>query len=137
MVSVFQIWVNYNFVGSNPRLVRPPGIKQSPLTLMSSACFLYSSNYKDRQQSTIEAVSDITLLVLHITSLTRGGEFLVLGAKPKVDDHHCSYHTRARTARQRSRKDCLGKGSKKNRFFLGYSPKQRTPPTHPYGLGLT
>ena len=30
------------------------------------------------------------------------------------------------------------KGSlqKKNRFFLGKSPKQRTPPTHPYGLGL-
>ena len=26
---------------------------------------------------------------------------------------------------------------KKNRFFLGNSPKQRTPPTHPYGLGLT
>ena len=25
----------------------------------------------------------------------------------------------------------------KNRFFLGNSPKQRTPPTHPYGLGLT
>ena len=31
----------------------------------------------------------------------------------------------------------LGKGSKKNGFFLGNSPKQRTPPTHPYGLGLT
>ena len=29
-----------------------------------------------------------------------------------------------------------GRG-KKNRFFLGNSPKQRTPPTHPYGLGLT
>ena len=25
----------------------------------------------------------------------------------------------------------------KNRFFLGNSPKQRTPPTHRYGLGLT
>ena len=25
---------------------------------------------------------------------------------------------------------------KKNRHFLGKSPKQRTPPTHPYGLGL-
>ena len=31
----------------------------------------------------------------------------------------------------------LPKGSKKNQFFLGNSPKQRTPPTHPYGLGLT
>ena len=28
-----------------------------------------------------------------------------------------------------------GRGKKK-RFFLGKSPKQRTPPTHPYGLGL-
>ena len=28
-------------------------------------------------------------------------------------------------------------GVQKNRFFLGNSPKQRTPPTHPYGLGLT
>ena len=73
---------------------------------MSSVCFLYSSNYKDRQLNTIEAVSD-TLLVLHITSLTHGEEFLVLDAKPKVDDHHCSYHTRARTGRQSSRKDCL------------------------------
>ena len=26
---------------------------------------------------------------------------------------------------------------KKNRFFLGNSPKQRTPPTHRRGLGLT
>ena len=26
---------------------------------------------------------------------------------------------------------------KKIDFFLGNSPKQRTPPTHPYGLGLT
>ena len=25
---------------------------------------------------------------------------------------------------------------KKNDFFLGKSPKQRTSPTHPYGLGL-
>ena len=24
----------------------------------------------------------------------------------------------------------------KKRFYLGLSPKQRTPPTHPYGLGL-
>ena len=31
----------------------------------------------------------------------------------------------------------LGKGSKKNRLFLGNSPKQRTPPTHRSGLGLT
>ena len=31
----------------------------------------------------------------------------------------------------------IGKGSKKNRFFLGKSPKQRTPPTHHHGLGLT
>ena len=32
----------------------------------------------------------------------------------------------------------LDKGSlpKKNRFFLGNSPKQRNPPTHRYGLGL-
>ena len=30
-----------------------------------------------------------------------------------------------------------GRHPKKNRFFLGNSPKQRTPPTHPYGLGLT
>ena len=28
-------------------------------------------------------------------------------------------------------------GIKKNRFFLGKSPKQQTPPTHRYGLGLT
>ena len=26
---------------------------------------------------------------------------------------------------------------KKIDFFLGNSPKQRTPPTYPYGLGLT
>ena len=26
---------------------------------------------------------------------------------------------------------------KKIDFFLGNSPKQQTPPTHPYGLGLT
>ena len=32
---------------------------------------------------------------------------------------------------------CLGKAPKKNRFFLGNSPKQWTPPTHTYGLGLT
>ena len=31
----------------------------------------------------------------------------------------------------------LGKASKKKSIFLGNSPKQRTPPTHPYGLGLT
>ena len=32
----------------------------------------------------------------------------------------------------------LDKGRhKKNQFFLGKSPKQRTPPTHRYGLGLT
>ena len=31
----------------------------------------------------------------------------------------------------------LGKASKKNRFFLGNSPKPRTPPTHHYSLGLT
>ena len=31
----------------------------------------------------------------------------------------------------------LREGIKKNWFFLGNSPKQRTPPTHPYGLGLT
>ena len=30
-----------------------------------------------------------------------------------------------------------GRHQKKNRFFLGNSPKQRTPPTHRYGLGLT
>ena len=30
----------------------------------------------------------------------------------------------------------IREGIKKNRFFLGKSPKQRTPPTHPYGLGL-
>ena len=28
-------------------------------------------------------------------------------------------------------------GVKKNRFFLGKSPKQRTPLTHRYSLGLT
>ena len=28
-------------------------------------------------------------------------------------------------------------GIKKIDFFLGNSPKQRTPPTHRYGLGLT
>ena len=32
--------------------------------------------------------------------------------------------------------DAKGRHPKKNRFFLGNSPKQRTPPTHPYGLGL-
>ena len=31
----------------------------------------------------------------------------------------------------------IGKASKKNQFFLGNSPKHRTPSTHPYGLGLT
>ena len=31
----------------------------------------------------------------------------------------------------------LREGIKKNWFFLGNSPKQRTTPTHPYGLGLT
>ena len=31
----------------------------------------------------------------------------------------------------------LGKASKKNRSFLGNSPKLRTPPTHRYSLGLT
>ena len=31
---------------------------------------------------------------------------------------------------------CLREGVKKNRHFLGKSPKQRTTPTHPYGLGL-
>ena len=30
----------------------------------------------------------------------------------------------------------IGKASKKNQFFLGNSPKHRTPSTHPYGLGL-
>ena len=34
-------------------------------------------------------------------------------------------------------KSALGKASKKSIFFLGNSPKQLTPPTHPYGLGLT
>ena len=31
----------------------------------------------------------------------------------------------------------IGKASKKNWHFLGNSPKQRTPPTHRYSLGLT
>ena len=31
----------------------------------------------------------------------------------------------------------IREGIKKNRLFLGNSPKQRTPPTHRYGLGLT
>ena len=31
----------------------------------------------------------------------------------------------------------LREGIQKNHFFLGNSPKQQTPPTHPYGLGLT
>ena len=31
----------------------------------------------------------------------------------------------------------IREGVKKNRFFFGNSHKQRTPPTHPYGLGLT
>ena len=31
----------------------------------------------------------------------------------------------------------IREGAQKNLFFLGNSPKQRTPPTHPYGLGLT
>ena len=30
----------------------------------------------------------------------------------------------------------LREGPPKKRFYLGLSPKQRTPPTHPYGLGL-
>ena len=29
-----------------------------------------------------------------------------------------------------------GKATPKKRLYLGLSPKQRTPPTHPYGLGL-
>ena len=33
--------------------------------------------------------------------------------------------------------NCLREGIKKIDFFLGNSPKQRTPPSHPYGLGLT
>ena len=32
---------------------------------------------------------------------------------------------------------CVREGVKKNRLFLGKSPKQRTPPTHRYSLGLT
>ena len=32
-------------------------------------------------------------------------------------------------------KQTKGRGPKK-RYFLGLSPKQRTPPTHPYSLGL-
>ena len=31
----------------------------------------------------------------------------------------------------------LREGVQKIDFFLGNSPKQQTPPTHPYGLGLT
>ena len=30
-----------------------------------------------------------------------------------------------------------GRHQKQNLLFLGNSPKQRTPPTHRYGLGLT
>ena len=35
-----------------------------------------------------------------------------------------------------ARGDELGKAPPKKRFYLGLSPKQRTTPTHPYGLGL-
>ena len=31
----------------------------------------------------------------------------------------------------------IREGVKKNQLFLGKSPKQRTPPTHRYSLGLT
>ena len=82
MVSVFQIWVNYNFVGSNPQVGEATRHQTIATDFIVQFAF-YSSNYKDRQLNTIEAASDITLLVLHITSLTRGGEFLVLGAKPR------------------------------------------------------
>ena len=32
---------------------------------------------------------------------------------------------------------CIREGSQKKRNYLGLFPKQRTPPTHPYGLGLS
>ena len=31
----------------------------------------------------------------------------------------------------------IREGIQKKRFYLGLSPKQRTPPTHPYSLGLS
>ena len=37
----------------------------------------------------------------------------------------------------RERGDNIREGVQKKSIFLGNSPKQRTPPTHRYGLGLT
>ena len=39
--------------------------------------------------------------------------------------------------KQDSKSVTIREGVKKNRFFLGNSPKQRTPPTHRISLGLT
>ena len=56
---------------------------------------------------------------------------------------HLSVHDEAAQNRSQfyilniEKKNRFREGIKNRLFFLGNSPKQRTPPTHRYGLGLT
>ena len=69
--------------------------------------------------------------------LLNGGSLII----PVVDHVKKKFGLKSVETRERMERDLVhihdkGRG-KKNRFFLGNSPKQRTPSTHPYGLGLT
>ena len=72
----------------------------------------------------------------------RGGEPLLggdprLGGEPLLGGDPPPRLQPPASLRPSSLQSAIREGIKKIDFFLGKSPKQRTPPTHRYGLGLT